>query len=67
MNQLSKQTLELVCATFDAYLRSKNYSKQFREEIISEFEQYIEWIGIAPGGEDTPGAVVVPFERDRKG
>jgi len=65
--ELPKATLELVCATFDSYLRSTKHTDLFRDEIITLFELYIKWMESAPGGESSPGAVVLPFVRKGDG
>ena len=59
--EISEENLCRVQATFYAYLLTRKYSKQYRDEIIAEFDCYVEWMKSAPGEEDAPGAVVVPF------
>jgi hypothetical protein len=60
--EISEENLCSVQATFYAYLLTRKYSKQYRDEIIAEFDRYVDWMKSAPGGEAAPGAVVVPFK-----
>lgn len=60
MEVIPKDMLDRVAATFSAYLLISDYSKQYRDEIMTEFERYVKWI--SQGADTPPGAVVLPFK-----
>ena len=65
--EISEENLCRVQATFYAYLLTRKYSKQYRDEIIAEFDRYVEWMKIAPGEEPAPGAKVLEFPNRKPG
>ena len=60
MEVIPKDMLDRVAATFSAYLLISDYSKQYRDEIMTEFERYVKWISLAPG--EGQGATILNFE-----